>query len=138
MVRYKSISLLGGVIFLFLAGCNKAPTQTAPQTATSVKINTEQPKHLEKKEMESLLNELKLKNPFSPKHFNEPIIETKKEIELEGIMWDKEKPFAVIDGTVVVEGDFIDNKKVIRINNESVILDNQGKEEILKINLKWQ
>ena len=139
MIRYKSIALFTAAIFLFLAGCEKAARRTVqPSDSAPLKINTEAPKHLEKGKMESLINDLKLKNPFSPKHFAEPIIETEKEIELEGIMWDNEKPFAVIDGTVVAEGEFIDGKKVMRINNESVILDNQGREEILKIKLKWQ
>ena len=139
MIRYKSITLFTAAIFLFLAGCDKAPRRTAkPADSAPLKINTETPSHLEKEKMESLINELKLKNPFSPKHFNEPAIETEKEIELEGIMWDKEKPFAVIDGAVVAEGEFIDGKKVIRINNESVILDNQGRQETLKIKLKWE
>lgn len=139
MTRYKLIALLGAILSLFLAGCNQAPTQKArPREPSPLKINTEQSKHLKKEEIESLINELKLKNPFSPKHFNEPTTETKKEIELEGIMWDNQKPFAVIDGSVVAEGDFIDGKRVIKIDNESVVLDNQGKKEILKIKLKWQ
>ena len=139
MIRYKSIPLLAAAFFLFLAACDKAPGPKAhPPKTAALKLNSESPKHLEKKEMESLLNELELKNPFSPKHFTDPIIETKKEIELEGIMWDKEKPFAVIDGVVVAEGEFIEGKKVIRINNESVTLDNQGREETLRIKLKWE
>ena len=139
MIRDKSIALLTAVVFLLLAGCDKAPRQTAhPPESAPVKINSEPPKHLKEEEMESLLNDLKLKNPFSPKHFKEQMIETKKEIELEGIMWDNQKPFAVIDGSVVAEGDFIDGKKVIRIHNESVILDNQGRKEILRIKLKWE
>lgn len=139
MIRYKSITSLTAIIFLFLAGCDKAPGQTVhPPESAAAKINREPPKDLEKKEMQSLLNELELKNPFNPKHLADPIIETKKEIELEGIMWDNEKPFAVIDGAVVAEGEFIEGKKVIRINNESVILDNQGREEILKIKLRWE
>ncbi len=138
-MRYKLIELLVAMLSLFLAGCNQAPAQTAraPEPAPK-KIYTEQPKHLKKEEMESLINELRLKNPFSPKHFNEPIIETRKEIELEGIMWDNQKPFAVIDGAVMTEGDFVDGKKIIKIDNESVTLDNQGKKEILKIKLKLQ
>ena len=139
MTRYKLIALLGAILSLFLAGCNQAPAQKArPREPSPLKIDTEQSKHLKKEEIESLINELKLTNPFSPKHFNEPATETKKEIELEGIMWDNQKPFAVIDGSVVAEGDFIDGKRVIKIDNESVVLDNQGKKEILKIKLKWQ
>ena len=125
---------------MFLAGCDQAPRQPdrQPQEHAPLKISSRQSKQLKKEDMESLLNELKLKNPFSPKHFIEPVTEAKKEIELEGIMWDNQKPFAVIDGAVMAEGDFIDGKKIIKIDNESVTLDNRGKKEILKIKLKWQ
>jgi type II secretory pathway component PulC len=139
MMRYKLTALLTAVFFLFLAACDKPPRKTVhPPNEEALKINSESPRHLEKEEMQSLLNQLELKNPFSPRHFADQIIETKKEIELEGIMWDNEKPFAVIDGAVVAEGEFIDGKRVVRINNESVILDNQGREEILRIKLKWE
>jgi type II secretory pathway component PulC len=139
MAKYNPKLLLAAAIFLFLTGCDKPPEQTArPPQSPLVKIGDDSPKQLKKQEMESLLNELKLKNPFTPKHFKKQVIRPKKEIELEGIMWDNQKPFAVIDGGVVAEGDFINGKKVIKIHNESVILDNQGREEILKIKLKWE
>lgn len=140
MKRYKLIALLGVTFSLFLVGCNQKPKHHTRQQQESapLKINSEQPKHLTKEGMESLLNELKLKNPFSLKHFNEPLTEAKQEIKLEGIMWDNQKPFAVIDGTVMSVGDFIDGKKIIKIDNESVTLDNQGQKEILKIKAKWR
>lgn len=139
MINRNSIVLSATVVFLFLAGCDKAPGQTAqPPKSAPVKLKRDSSVQLKKEEMESLLNELKRKNPFSPQHFNETKIEGKKEIELEGIMWDNQKPFAVIDGAVLAEGDSLDGKKVIKIRNESVILDNQGRQEILKIKLKWE
>ena len=139
-MRYKSRVLLSAAFLLFLAACDNPPRQTAPPLPdATAKLNSESPKEpLGKEEMDSLLNQLELKNPFSSKHFADQIIETKKEIQLEGIMWDNEKPYAVIDGAVVAEGELIDGKKVLRINNESVTLDNQGREEILRIKLKWE
>jgi|GEM_PF-2607506 len=139
MVKPNSIFLSVAVIFLFLAGCDKAPQETTqPPESVPVKFKHGSSEQLKKEEVESLLNELKHKNPFSPQHFNETKIEGKKEIELEGIMWDNQKPFAVIDGAVVAEGDYIDGKKVINIQNESVILDNRGRQETLKIKLRWE
>jgi type II secretory pathway component PulC len=117
-------------------------TQTAakdfgePQTQ-SLKMESEESVKTKKQELDSLLGELKLKNPFSSKRFRAST-DSKEELELQGIMRDGQKPFAVIDGMVVKEGDFIEGKKVIKIGDESVILDNHGQEEILKIKLKWR
>jgi type II secretory pathway component PulC len=140
MIRYKSTAVLTAAIFLFLAACDKPPRQRAssPKAAAPTIASATPRRQLEKEQMEPLLNELKLKNPFTPVHFVDATPKSVKEIELEGIMWDKERPYAVIDGTVVAEGEFIDGKRVIRINNETVILDNQGREETLRIKLKWE
>jgi len=52
---------------------------------------------------------------------------------LKGIIWDSQKPYAIIGDSVIMEGDYIDNKKVIKIDKDAVILDNNGKEEILRL-----
>lgn len=71
-------------------------------------------------EKDSQLIELK-RDPFTAS----PIIikkETQSGIELTGILWDKEKPLAVIDGKIVKEGQRVGDKTVMEIKQDRVIL----------------
>jgi len=132
----KLILVCSIVSALFLASCNNKPaTPKISKVQAPPKINTEQ---LEKQEIESLLKELKQKNPFRPDHSSGTSIEVKGETDLKGIIWDIQRPFALIGNRVVVEGDTVDSKKVMKINKDSVVLDNQGKEEILRLELTPQ
>lgn len=44
------------------------------------------------------------------------------EISLTGILWDKAKPLAIIDGNVVKKGERVGNKTVVDIKQDRVIL----------------
>jgi len=117
----------------FLLGCRKPPTPTfrivkrRPSGKRAVALK--QPKAQEG-EVEFLLKELKGKDPFQPDH----LIGDAEKVSasgLKGIVWDTKQPFAIIGDTVVVEGDFINNKKVIKINKDSIILEKNGRKETL-------
>ena len=131
MRPYKSIFI--GVIFfiVILIGCQKRSLPKISQPKKQIKTDLEA---LENQEMDYLLKAIKQTNPFRPDHAVGSIaIDRSADNTLKGIFWDRQKPFAIIGDSVVIEGDTIDNKKVTRIDKDTVTLDNQGKEEILKL-----
>lgn len=54
-------------------------------------------------------------------------------ITLKGILWDSKKPLAIINEEVVEEGSIIKGIKIKKIEPDHVILEAEGKEEILSI-----
>lgn len=131
MRSHKSIFILGLLSLFFLVSCQKREMPAASKPERQTKITAEE---LENREMDSLLKELKQKNPFRPDHaVGSLLIDSYADNVLKGIIWDSQRPFAVIGDSVVSEGDYVDNKKVIRIDKDSVTLDNNGKEEILRL-----
>ena len=86
-------------------------------------------------EIEALLQKVGRKDPFLPpsgKYI--PPESSHAELNLAGIIWDAEKPLAIINDTIVGEGDMIGDKKVIKIEKESVIVvQEDGKKYILKL-----
>jgi hypothetical protein len=52
---------------------------------------------------------------------------------LKGIVWDDKKPYAIIGAHVVVVGDYIDEKKVIKISQDTVVLEYDGQYEVLHL-----
>lgn len=129
MRLYKSIFIWAVASLFFIMGCGR---QQIPKVSKPP-IQEKKEEQLENQEMEYLLKELKKMNPFRPDHAMGLAIEIEGGRSLKGIIWDSQRPFAIIADTVVVEGDYIDNKKVIRIDKNSVTLDNNGKEEVLRL-----
>lgn len=52
---------------------------------------------------------------------------------LKGIVWDEKKPYAIIGAHVVVVGDYVDDKKVTEISQDTVILEYEGQYEVLHL-----
>jgi len=130
-LRYNSKITFWIIIFLFLIiGCQK---RQIPRISKKSAVPAKTKEQLENQEVNSLLNELKQKNPFRPDHAMGLAIEIQAGNDLKGIIWDSERPFAIIGNSVVAEGEYIDNKKVLKINKRFVILDNNGKEEVLRL-----
>lgn len=95
-----------------------AGPKAMPASQTDQKINSKDLYNLLEKDAQ--LIELK-RDPFTAV----PIIikkEAQSGIELTGILWDKEKPLAVIDGRIVKEGQRVGDKTVIEIKQDRVIL----------------
>lgn len=131
MKRFKLIFILGTLFLFVITGCNKREPLRVSKLKMPLKPTAEE---LENKENDYLLQELKQKNPFRADHAVGNIaVDGGSENVLKGIIWDSQKPFAIIGDSVVMEGDYIDNKKVIKIDKDAVILDNNGKEEILRL-----
>jgi type II secretory pathway component PulC len=130
MAGYRSILILGIVSALLIAGCKKLEAPKASRRPEPKKESLEQ---LEKQEMEYLLNELRKKNPFRPDHVSSVIMQPEGGTDLKGIVWDKQKPFAIIGDTVAMEGDSVDGKKVIKINKDSVVLEEEGRQVTLRL-----
>ncbi len=54
-------------------------------------------------------------------------------INLTGILWDKEKPMAIINGKIVKAGDRAAGCSVVEIKENSVVLNDGAKEFVLKL-----
>lgn len=132
MSMYRQTLIFVLIPVLFLTGCQKKESEATKVYKVKASPAKAAPQ-LDKQESESLLRELKQKNPFRPDHISGIISEVKGSTELRGIIWDSRRPFALIGDRVIVEGDSIDGKKVLKINKDSVVLDNRGKEEVLKL-----
>lgn len=133
MKKHSLIYVLMVFVFLFSAACGRKETKkkTAPQNLQEKSVSVEEDST---QEAAVLLKDLSNKNPFRPDHsFNCAVASPVRSLVLKGIVWDKERPFAILGDSVVVEGDEIDGKKVIRIEKNAVILDECGEQEILKL-----
>ncbi len=130
MKGYNLIFICLILFFLSLA-CQKRQAANLSKPSIQTKAKAEE---LERQETESLLRALKQKNPFRPDHAAGSFTATgQSENVLNGIFWDSQRPLAIIADTVVAVGDYVENKKVIRIEKDAVFLDNQGKEEVLRL-----
>jgi len=130
-----------GMVF-FLAGCAEEPYNTASGSSalasrTAKRIREKKIARLQEikavrlRELKRDMEMLKKRNPFSP-----PAVEEEESITslvLEGIIWDEETPSAMINDMIVNEGDMIEDKKVKKITRDSVILIENGEEEVLKL-----
>jgi len=55
-------------------------------------------------------------------------------VNLTGILWDKDKPLAIIDGNVVKKGNRVGDKQVVDIKRDRIILSDGG--ELFEVKLK--
>lgn len=80
-----------------------------------------------------LLDKLKQKNPFSKDHAEISKYKfTSGALSLSGIFYDEKRPAAIINDRIVTEGDMVDDKQVIKIMQEEVILKDKEKEYHIK------
>ncbi len=129
MVILKRFVLLS-IIIICLAGCKKRSGVQEIQESSFVKNGNHA---TPQQEADDLLKEIRMGNPFRPDHATGASSAAGYNSELRGIIWDPEAPYALIGEFVVREGDIFDNKKVIKINKNSVVLDNNGQRETLKL-----
>ena len=132
MLRNNLFIIVFSIGFFILGGCVKQNSGTNVESQEA-KAERADAGELNKREIELLLKSLKKKNPFRPDHATGVMIEVEQTSELKGIIWDESHPYALIGERVVVVGDSIDNKKVIKINKDSVVLDSAGVNEVLRI-----
>lgn len=137
------ILIISWIISLLLYGCTKnefeviAPPQESYDRKEDVFLPEEEAKASQKgsKDLVSLSQE---RNPFltyEEEEFFEK--EMKEEIDyltLSGVFYSSGVSYAIIDGRIVKEKDIIDNKEVVKIGREEVILkDSQDKEYVVKV-----
>jgi len=58
-----------------------------------------------------------------------------EDLALNGIMADKENPYAIINNDVVKLGDKVNGMIVIEINEKNVVLEDNGQKHILELNI---
>ncbi len=78
---------------------------------------------------------LSLRNPFlTQEERNKFQREELKHLKLSAIFVSNKSSYAVVDGRIVRENDIIENKKVIRIERNQIILkDQQGREYVIRL-----
>ncbi|MEW6101765.1 MAG: hypothetical protein AB1481_05665 [Candidatus Omnitrophota bacterium] len=128
------------IAFLFLilvsvglSGCRQPeiPTvRTGPGRPKQAEAPVSEPQQAE--EEESLLKELLRKDPFNPGH-GVTIAPKAGGSELKGIVWDEEGPYAIMGDNVIKEGDYLGEKKVLKIYKDYIVVDNKGREEIIRL-----
>lgn len=134
----KSQSILLIICFsLITAGCQQPKFEGSVKilkkgSKKQVTLNTVE-KDLVKDEGDFLLRDLKLKNPFRRDHSSGISLDIQGITILRGIIWDKDRPYALIGESVLTIGEMIDGKKVLKITKDSVVLDNNGQNETLKL-----
>lgn len=97
-----------------------------PQPADLTKVSAPQPKLIDSKNLYLALEEqarsIELKrDPFTAA----PIVAEKTlqaGVDLTGILWDPDKPLAIIDGDIVKKGSRVGNKTLVEIQKDRVIL----------------
>ena len=81
------------------------------------------------KELRPLLKEVGRNDPFlPPAEIAHPDFVKVKNLQLQGILWNEDKPLAVINARVVSEGQKIGEEKIIKIEKSSVIMQTPGGE----------
>ena len=112
------VSITGVLLFL---GCSKEKPlkdmQPLGETQVLQPISDSQ-----MQEADSLFAQLEKENPFRPDHASTYISKDKgrEPNQLKGIVWDAKNPYALIGDKVVAEGDYLDNKKILKINKDSI------------------
>ncbi len=125
------LSLLSCSALFFMIGCQKPKARELPEPKEKKSAKAQ----LKKRDSAALLKELKKKNPFRPGHrAKQAPAESQPQPNaiLKGIVWDDKNPFAIIGNSIIIEGDYIDGKKVKRIEENAVVFEIDGKEEIVK------
>ncbi len=56
-----------------------------------------------------------------------------RDLILNGVIWDEDDPYAIINGKVVVSGDYIESNLVVYIGKRGVILDSGSEQFELKV-----
>ncbi len=120
------------IFLLFIIGCNKPKQPGISKKAKTSELEAAGLSAPDTKELEFLLTQLKQNNPFKPEH-STGLTGIDKDFYLQGIVWDALRPLAIIGNRVFVENDFINGRKIIKINKDSIELDNGGTKEILKL-----
>ncbi len=143
MKKKKLIEIgITGVLFVILlfvlAGSLNKIAQKRPQADQKTKeqapIETAGQELSKRQQEESDSLELK-RDPFTAA-FIAPVEKSPAELHLNGILWDKNRPMAIIDNAVVKIGDRISDKIVVDIKQNKVTLSDGTQNMELKLGEK--
>ena len=132
------IVLYAAVIAIFLAGCSSTPEVLSPGYEQKI-VNKKKLVRAVVPPGKKNSNIVSLRrNPFLTIDEEKEFDEGKKEIisylNLSAIIYAPGNSYAVIDGRIVGEKGTIEDKKVVKIDPQEVILkDDQGKEYIIRM-----
>ena len=139
---FKNKPLVLSLIFiLFLVGCQKQekkiplPIRDKKTDEEIFDINKKLSEDSRNKErFTALINRLDRRDPFSKDHTGIYKLKVSSgSLNLGGIIYDEKKPLAIINDKIVGKGDMVEDKEIIRITPEEVILKDREKEYILKL-----
>lgn len=134
-----TITAIGIVFLIFLIAGNVQ--KSYKKRASIIDANTElssflsAPISLERKNIEeSLVKQDWGRDPFFP---SASMISSSDlgGVVLNGIVWDKENPYAIINDDVVKVGDTIGDIGIVEINEKSVTVEQDGKKYTLELNV---
>lgn len=141
----KGLFCVQAMMLVFLiAGCGQQKKVVAPAAETKPAASTEQKPETaaQKKEKAKLAAEtvykmLREQNPFRVDHairHEVMSVTSQPNNPLKGIIWDAQAPYAIVGSRIVRVGDFIGEKRVIKIDENSVTLEEiTGEKEVLRL-----
>lgn len=123
------------ILAFSLPGCTERKKTGINQGPQSQLTETEELQRLKNREKDFslVLEDLKQKNPFTKDHSK--IYKYKfapGTLNLSGVIYDEKRPLAIINGQIVAEGEIVDNKRVVKITPNTVVLKDNEKEYSLK------
>ncbi len=145
LAKHKGFLCVKVVIFIFLvAGCGqqkKAEKSAADlKSVASAEKKSEtaaQKKEKAKIAADSVYKLLREQNPFRVDHAirrEVMSVTSQPNNPLKGIVWDAQSPYAIVGSRIVRVGDFIGEKRVVKIDESSVILEEvTGEKEVLRL-----
>ncbi|MFH0877009.1 MAG: hypothetical protein V1863_02120 [Candidatus Omnitrophota bacterium] len=135
MRHFKTFCFGLGVALIFCAasGCGRSekPVRVSKAKPRAPKADSAAASVLAQQDVASLLKAVSEKNPFRQDRAVNLVVKGSTDRSLKGIVWDSEKPYAIIGERVVRIGDYIGEKKVVDIQQGSVTLESAGQQEIL-------
>lgn len=143
MINFKLLLIITIIAVLPICGCGKSKPSKSKLTAGKPrnKIFVSQVKGVsaEGKKPEALPQRplppdiYGRQDPFASIEGRVVKQEARERLELEGIIWDKSQPLAIINDIIVGDGGMIDGKKVLRIEKDRVFLEENGKQFELRL-----
>ena len=148
LMAQKGMSIMVGLALVVLAVVvlnGRSPRQAPPSLPgpvieskeTGESAKPERPPRQEKsmpQEIQALLGSVGRTDPFSlPKRGVVRKVRRQSEFSLEGIIWDRQKPLAIINDQIVSEGEVLEGRVIERIEKNRVILKGEGRSEIMTL-----
>jgi len=144
MIKIRFLIITVAVIGLMHSGCGRKQSSRPAIEEAKKQISTPEVKKISIEErIKKIISERNLpadtygkSDPFAPIGLRTVTAVGRKtaELRLEGIITDPIQPLAIIGDSIVKVGDTIGDKKVIKINTDSVTLeDAHGEEHILRL-----